>query len=117
MPAGGGAGSGFDPEELPFVGGVSQEGVTAGATVFVFPVFFPVLTLGFLAGVWEGGFPDEGFVDSGAVGLDAACCTPVVALPAESDCGDGPTTPGSTDAKQMANNRVAVARVIRSLER
>ena len=91
--------------------------VTAGATFVVRPVFFAVLTLGFLAEVWEGGFPEEGFVDSGAVGLDGACCTLVGALPAESDCGIDCPTPGSTDAKQMANNRVAVARVIRSLER
>ena len=117
MLAGGAAGSGFDPAELPFVGRGSQGVVTAGATLFVWPVFFPVLTLGFLAGVWEGGFPEDGFVDSGAVGLEGACCTLVGALPAESDCGiDRPTTPGSTDAKQLANNRMAVARVIRSLE-
>ena len=92
--------------------------VTAGATFFVWPVFFAVLTLGFLAGVCEAGFPEEGFVDSDAVGLDGACCTLVGALPAESDWGiDCPTTPGSTDAKQVATNRMAVARVIRSLER
>jgi hypothetical protein len=62
-----GAGSTLDPAELPFVGTGSQVVVAVGATFFVLPVFFPVAALGFLAGVWEGGFSEEGFVDSGAV--------------------------------------------------
>ena len=67
VPPGCGAGSGFDPAELPFVGTGSQVVVTAGATLSVALVFFPVPTLGFLAGVWEGGFREGGLVDSGAV--------------------------------------------------
>jgi hypothetical protein len=66
--AGWGAGSTLDPAELPFVGTGSQVVVvTAGATFFALLVFFPVPTLDFLAGVWEGGFPEEGLADSGAV--------------------------------------------------